>query len=233
MPADDIERFYELLAVSRRTGGPRRLADCTGRSGWLARGVYFFFEDGEAWRDGSLRVVRVGTHALKVGSRTTLWKRVSQHRGNVGGRNAGGGNHRGSIFRLRVGACLLVRDGDPGGIAGTWGQRSSGSAEIRAAEVDHERRVSAYIGAMPFLWLDVDDEPGPLSDRGTIESGSIALLSGLANPGVDLPSERWVGRYSDRPAVAGSGLWNVNHTADTRDARLVPTMERWVGAATR
>ena len=28
-----------------------------------------------------LRIVRVGTHGLKTGSRSTLWGRLSQHRG--------------------------------------------------------------------------------------------------------------------------------------------------------
>ena len=43
------------------------------------------------------RIIRVGTHALKTGSRTTLWTRLSQHKGQPG---SGGGNHRGLIFRL-------------------------------------------------------------------------------------------------------------------------------------
>ncbi len=55
-----------------------------------------------------LRVVRVGTHAVTTTSRTTLWNRLSQHRGVA---KTGGGNHRGSIFRLIVGTALKRRDG--------------------------------------------------------------------------------------------------------------------------
>ena len=45
------------------------------------------------------RVVRIGTHGLKNGSRSTLWGRLSQHRGSS---RSGLGNHRGSSFRLLV-----------------------------------------------------------------------------------------------------------------------------------
>jgi hypothetical protein len=53
------------------------------------------------------RIVRVGTHALKGGSSTTLWKRLSQHKGQERSRR---GNHRGSIFRLIVGTALNADD---------------------------------------------------------------------------------------------------------------------------
>ncbi len=90
---DDLDQFYELLDHLRKAlGGYRRLRDCDGRSGWPKRGVYFFFEDGEVRENGrDLRVVRVGTHALTATSRTTLWNRLSAHRGNPGGARPGGG----------------------------------------------------------------------------------------------------------------------------------------------
>jgi hypothetical protein len=102
----DLIRFYQLLeALERRLGGRRRLAHCHGRIQWPQRGVYFFMENGENRTDtgGGLRIVRVGTHALTATSQTTLWKRLSQHKGQEG---SGGGNHRGSIFRLLVGSTL-------------------------------------------------------------------------------------------------------------------------------
>jgi hypothetical protein len=79
----DIDAFYALLdALAARTGGPRRLAECSGRMAWPERGVYFFFEPGEIYGNRP-RVVRIGTHALTSTSRTTLWKRLSQHRGTT------------------------------------------------------------------------------------------------------------------------------------------------------
>jgi hypothetical protein len=48
------------------------IADCTGRMDWPDRGVYFFREEGEILTDTGVgsRIVRVGTHALKDGSRS-------------------------------------------------------------------------------------------------------------------------------------------------------------------
>jgi hypothetical protein len=106
---DDLLRFYRFLgALEERLGGTRALAQCTGKMSWPRRGVYFFTEEGEGRSDtgGGPRIVRVGTHALKAGAQTTLWNRLSQHRGVV---RSGGGNHRGSIFRLIVGTALIER----------------------------------------------------------------------------------------------------------------------------
>lgn len=225
---DDLDAFYDLIdLLEERVGGRRTLATASGRGGWPARGVYFFFEPGEVRRNRRPRVVRVGTHALKTGSSTTLWKRLAQHRGAVGGSNPGGGNHRGSVFRLHVGTALLARDiiEETDAARPTWGQRGTAPREVRSLEVSLERAVSAYIGAMPVLWVSVDDEPGPNSDRGTIESSAIALLSNLANPSADQPSEHWLGHHSSRPAIRGSGLWNVNHVDDLVSDRFFATLE--------
>jgi hypothetical protein len=82
-PAEDLGRFYELLGrLEGAIGGRRALADCHGRMGWPARGVYFFFEPGELRRNGTPRVTRVGTHALTATSKATLWGRLaSRYRG--------------------------------------------------------------------------------------------------------------------------------------------------------
>lgn len=187
--------------------------------------VYFFFEDGEQ-RSGSgagARVVRVGTHALKADSSTTLWKRLSQHRGTA---RSGGGNHRGSIFRLLVGTSLIARDELS---CLSWdSRRSLAPKEIRTAELPTEQRVSSEIGAMPFLWLGVDDAPGPDSDRGVIERGAIALLSEFGKPALDPPSPDWLGRYCDRPKVQASGLWNNNHVDEDYDPAFLDVMAYWV-----
>ena len=52
--------------------------------------------------------MRVGTHALKAGSGTSLWIRLSQHRESE---RSGGGNLRGSIVRLLVATAPIERDG--------------------------------------------------------------------------------------------------------------------------
>ena len=203
-----LDDFYSLLSdLRQKQGGYRFLRTADGRMGWPQQGVYFFFEPGEVREDGTtLRVTRVGTHALIETSRTTLWDRLRQHRGNVGGRNPGGGNHRGSIFRLHVGTALISRDGWPEAAA-TWGDGSSAPREVRAREVALERAASEYIGAMPFLWLGVQDR----NARASLELGAISLLSNLDREPVDPPSPAWLGHHADREAVKRSGLWNVQH----------------------
>lgn len=104
--ARDLDRFYDVLERLRlKLGGCRCLGACGGGGGegwrWPSQGVYFFFEPGEMREDGRTpRVVRVGTHAVYEGSKTTLWQRLSRHKGHERGKYAGGGNHRGSVFQL-------------------------------------------------------------------------------------------------------------------------------------
>ena len=193
---DDLIRFYAILDdLERKPGGRRLLSECHGRMNWPQRGVYFFFEDGEFRTDSGdgMRVVRVGTHALTSSSRTTLWNRLSAHKGHE---KSGGGNHRGSIFRLLIGSTLITND--PTASCSTWGVGSNVSAEIRRNEESYERQVSRIIRAMPFVWLAVDDPPGPMSLRGVIERNTIALLSNLGKPPLDPPSASWRGRACDR-----------------------------------
>ena len=140
----DLVRFYTILTnLETKIGGARKLASCSGRMDWPKRGVYFFFEQGENRSDtgNGLRVVRVGTHALKVGSGTKLWTRLSQHRGQP---TTGGGNHRGSIFKLIVGAALINRDG----LAfRTWGNGNTADKEVRDREIGFE--------PPPLKWSDL------------------------------------------------------------------------------
>ena len=148
-PRSDLTTFCELLGdLEGRTGGRRRLRDCNGRMSWPERGVYFFFEPGEVRTSQPTidRVVRVGTHALKENSRTTLWKLLSQHRGTT---RSGGGNHRGSIFRLLVGEALMRRDQSLH--IRSWGSGSTASRETRYGEREHEARVSDYLGNFTLL----------------------------------------------------------------------------------
>lgn len=225
--ASDLMRFYTALdKLEDRLGGARRLRECSAKMGWPARGVYFFREAGEL-RSGSgtgPRIVRVGTHALAAGSRTTLWNRLSQHRGNAADLR---GNHRGSIFRLLIGTALMRDDGS---VHPTWGQGNSAPAEIRAGEAALEIAVSRRIGEMPFLWLPVTDEPGPSSLRGTIERNSIGLLSEFGREPVDPPSTRWLGYRSDRARVRQSGLWNSNHVDESYEAGFLDVLERLIDA---
>ena len=204
----DLGAFYEIVSELRKLCSVVRLGDAHGRMSWPERGVYFFFEDGEDRSDSGSgpRVVRVGTHALKAGSRTTLGRRLRQHRGVE---RSGGGNHRASIFRLLVGAALIEEE--DGLECPTWGLRSSAQRDFRAAELPLERAVSDHIRAMTVLCVPVDDASGPESRRGYLERNAIALLSDYSRDPLDPPSTRWLGLSCPRERVQRSGLWNNRH----------------------
>lgn len=193
---------------------------------WPQRGVYFFMEDGETRSDtgtGS-RIVRVGTHALTSSSRTTLWKRLSQHRGR---QSSGGGHHRGSIFRLIIGSALLSLKGTT---HPTWGQGNNAPKSIRSDELPLEQEVTAVLGAMSLLCLSVVDPAGPQSLRGYIERNAIALLSNFKRPALDAPNPGWLGHHCDRERVRHSGLWNSNHVDEEYDRDFLSTLERAIKA---
>jgi len=226
----DLQRFYGLLERLQASTGFRRLETAHAHDGWPEKGVYFFFEEGETREDGkSFRVVRVGTHAINGNAHTTLWNRLSQHQGTIGGANPGGGNHRGSVFRDHVGRALIVR-GDI--VNETW-VHAHVTPEEREEERPAECRVSRHIRPMPFLWLSVPGAPGPDCPRSYIERNSIALLSNMGEEEkLDPPSEKWLGNHSPHPALLGSGLWNVNHVDEDYDPSFLETFERLVGEFT-
>jgi hypothetical protein len=227
---EHLRSFYSILdGLESKLGGARKLADCSGQLNWPRLGVYYFREHGEVRSDSGFgpRIVRIGTHALKEGARTTLWSRISQHRG-LG--KSGGGNHRGSIFRLLLGAAIIARDGQ---WVPTWGKGSSASATVRACEASLECAVSKLVREMHILWLAIHDEPQASSLRGYIERNSIALLSNFGKPPLDSSSAGWLGRHCDRDRIRHSGLWNSNHVDEQYDpaflnklAELVAAMER-------
>lgn len=218
---DDLIRFYQLLEhLEQKIGGKLLLSDCDGRTSMPSRGVYFFMEPGEVRTDtgDGLRIVRVGTHGLKLGAKSTLWERLSQHKGTV---TSGGGNHRGSIFRLLVGTTIH----GTGIESSTWGQRSTAKGDIRRNEESIEQEVSSIIRNMPFLYLTVDDAADPASVRGIVERHSIALLSNRLNPSLDPPSRAWRGHRCDRERVRLSGLWNQKHVDENYDPAFLQTVE--------
>lgn len=220
-----VHRFYRILEALEQSGQGHPLRSYSGSSGLPKRGVYFFGEPGELRRNSSVsRIVRVGTHGLATGATSTLWGRLRTHLGTRAGR----GNHRGSIFRLHVGAAMLAREGR---ILASWGQGRSrphdvlGNTAALSDEAELERAISAYIASMSILWVEVDDEPGPSSMRGFIERNAIALLSNHFDP-VDSPSAGWLGRSSPKSEIRRSGLWNFNHVDETFDQAFLGVLER-------
>jgi hypothetical protein len=222
-----LVRFYRLLdELKALNGGLRRLAGAGDDGTWPRRGVVWFFQKSEVRRESGTgpRVVRVGTHALKPGLNSTLWDRLAAD---------ATGPHRGSQFRTLVGLGLreLMGKTEPR----SWGRGADANAAaaeqkvdaaaITQAEVGLEAAVSLYVGQMPFLFLAVDDAPGPYSQRALIEKNSIALLSNYARPAMDAPSTGWLGRRCGREKVPQSGLWNTQHVDAAIDQSFMDAMK--------
>jgi len=225
-----LNRFYKMLSIlNDGLSGMRTFYECDGRLGWPERGVYFIFEENEnRFQSPSiLRVVRVGTHAVSVGSKSSLWQRIRTHRGT----EEGGGSHRSSIFRLHVGAAMIEKSNGELNVP-TWGHGNSANKSVLDSENDLEKKVTNYIGNMKILWLSVNDKPSAESDRAYIERNSIALLSGKNGP-LDPPSENWLGSYNSISAIKKSGLWNINHVNESYDERFLDIFNEYVDITLR
>jgi hypothetical protein len=212
----DLLRFYRVLGeLEVLTGGLHRMASADPAYPWPARGVIWFYERGEERTDtgGGMRVVRVATHALRPELNSTLWDRLSHD---------ASGTHRGSVFRTVLGLALrdLMGNAEPK----TWGRTTDVPPDAAKSEMALEAAVTLYAGQMPFVYLPVNDEPGPGSMRAFIEKNSIALLSNFARPPLDPPSAAWLGRRSAREKVAQSGMWNIQHVDASYDPSFMDTM---------
>jgi len=205
---DPLEQLYRFIVrLENGIEGKRIFGQCSGRMDWLLRGLYILFETGEnrSVKRNIMRIVRVGTHAVNSRSKSTLWTRLRAHRGP----KQGGGNHRGSVFRLHVGNAILHRE-NLNSRYPTWGQGKTASKQIRESEAWIERKVSQAIGRMSVLWLDIADEPSPTSDRAFVEQNLIALLSSKGRL-IDQPSVDWLGFSSPKQEIRDSGLWNLHY----------------------
>ena len=189
--------------LEERVGGKRKLSECHRNMGWPARGVYFFFEDGETRADAGtdLRVVRVGTHAVTARSKSQLWHRLYEHKQD-GGR---------SVFRDHVNRALKQRSGE------SW---ASGNH-------NHSRCISTYIGNMPFLCIRVDGQ-GSHNQRKFIESNAIALLSNWRRDSIDPPSDAWLGRKARKVEISNSGLWNIQHTKSKHKHEFLGVLDDYI-----
>lgn len=222
--AVDLEEFYyQLERAISAIGGVKELAELTGIKDLPKAGVYFFFEPGEVRLSGKPRVVRVGTHAVSAGSKATLRSRLRTHLGTA----AGLGSHRSSVFRRHVGVAIAKNRGVAA--PSTWGRGQTAVAETLDAERWLEQAVSEFLAATTVAWVDIADESGPASDRAFIERNSIALL--VRGVELNVPGNAWLGRLSDRAAIARSGIWNVDHTEAIYDPRFIGVFTEYADMA--
>ena len=66
------------------------------------------------------------------------------------------------------------------------------------------------------------------SDRRTLETNAIALLSNSGRSPIDPPSATWLGHRASDPAIRGSGLWNVNHVGKGHDPAFLALLHQYV-----
>jgi len=105
--------------------------------------------------------------------------------------------------------------------------RARPSPEYQEAEHEVEQRVSRYIQDLPLLWVGVSDEPGLSSDRGVLETNSIALLSTEGHL-VDPPQTDWLGWSAPSAAISQSGLWNVNQVGKRYDPAFLERLGQYI-----
>jgi hypothetical protein len=96
---------------------------------------------------------------------------------------------------------------------------------IRNLELPVESAVTLAIGAMPFVWVQVEDPPSATSQRAFIERNAIALLSNFGKTSADPRSETWLGLDSEKDRVRRSGLWNNNHVEEIYDPTFMDILE--------
>mgnify|MGYP004512993149 CR=1 FL=1 len=219
---EDVKSVYKCISqLAEKTGGIRVLNECNGRMYWPQRGVYFFvdFQEQSVVSSGFPRIVRVGTHAVSKGSKTTLWDRLKTHKGT----EKGDGNHRGSIFRLHVGNAIINRDRL---LCDTWGIGQNAKKDIREKEKYIEQLVSDYIGQLGVVVLDIDDMPCATSDRAYVEKNAIALLSSI-NSSFNFSTLNWLGNWNPRDEIKDSCLWNINYINSDYDSNFLDILEQY------
>ena len=162
-----------------------------------ANGIYVLFEEGESGHGGD-RIVRVGTHTGK----DQLRSRLKQHFLTE--------NKDRSIFRKNIGRAILSKDSDP--FLEHWNldltTRAKREQYQDIVDLEYqaqiEKRVSAYIqDSFSFSVFSVDNK----EDRLRIESKLISTVSWCKECE---PSPGWLGMYSPKQKIRGSGLWLVN-----------------------
>jgi len=218
-----LDRLYDILhrVVDFYGGSLKTLNQYLSERHSYKRGVYFFYDQKEPRVTllNQPRIVRIGTHAVSKGAQSTIINRLRQHRGTLGGL----GNHRGSIFRLHVGKAILNQIPNNNNFS-TWGKGQHALKQVRDSEVELEKKVSEYIGNLHIIGVEIDDDPGPASDRAYIERHAIGLVSEAAKY-LDKPTDGWLGLYSDRETIRCSGMWNLNHVGYAYDKQFIDILE--------
>jgi hypothetical protein len=162
-------------------------------------GIYIQFEIGEMGHSGD-RIVRIGTHT----GQNNLRQRLEEHYENNGR----------SIFRRKVGSAIIIKSLMEEANIWTeedlkdWNYGNFYKREqnfIKKGRGDKykeiQNQVSAYIRTnIYFVCFEIYD--GEM--RKCFEK---RLISTVSNCTQCQQSEKWLGKYADKPKVSKSGLW--------------------------
>jgi Family of unknown function (DUF6884) len=219
----DLRAFYVWVDDQRRAGRVFPLRTL-GEQTVPRRGVYVFLDPREPNFLGvQPRIVRIGTHAVSLGSKATLRGRLRNHLGPANQV----GNHRGSIFRLHVGRAMLDA-GEGHSQLSSWGEGQDADPRVKATEMDHERAVSRYLQELEVALIAIDDEPAKHSIRASTEAQLIALCSEAMHI-VDSPTPWWLGLNSPVAQIKRSGLWNIRGVGAKYDPAGVGSVASIIG----
>ena len=178
-------------------------------------GIYFFYENGEAWGHGGdkARIVRVGTH--KEGNfRLRIIEHFLPDQEKREFDHTKSAPHDRSSFRKNLGRALLGRDKDP--YLKVWDVDFLTTAKREQyghlRNIQKERQVENEVTRL--LRKDFSIRYVALEGQGR-RMGSMgleaALIGTLAQCDDCAPSRNWLGRYSPVGRIRESGLWLVQH----------------------
>ena len=203
----DMTALYSIIDEARKKDQTFKFSSLAGAK-VPPRGVYIFLDPSEEnFLKNGPRIVRIGTHAVSLDSKSTLRTRLRSHLG----KGDGLGNHRGSIFRLHVGRAMQ----EAGLISTksiTWGEGQNATADVRREEVALERKVSEYLRNLEVFIIPLDDAPSKDSLRACVETQLIALCTERFEM-IENAGAAWLGRHSPDLTIARSGLWNLRDVA--------------------
>ncbi|MHA2636404.1 MAG: hypothetical protein V2G34_02315 [bacterium JZ-2024 1] len=180
-----------------------------------AKGIYFFYKEGEIWGHGgnTPRIVRIGTHKKR-----NFISRIKEHflldesKMNFD-RNKPKPSDR-SIFRKNIGRALLNRDGDD--YLQVWEidftKRETRESSGYKRDIDKEKRIESEITRIlrdhfSFRFISIGGEMEIIGGKG-LES---SLIGTIASCKLCKPSNNWLGIHSPKSQIKEYGLWLVQH----------------------
>jgi hypothetical protein len=93
-----------------------------------------------------------------------------------------------------------------------------------------EKKVSEYIGNLRVLFIPVHDNAGTGSMRAVIEQQFIAMFTERFCA-IESSSPDWLGRFSDKPSIKETGLWNVRDVGREYDLKFLPYLDSFLTRA--